>query len=261
MTKSARLGLGAAAALGLATLTQACVSTEYGYEPPGQPTDKASGAVPAGSLGVCKVPNTKRPPLVNQTLWDHARLCNSRTPPTHVRLGYAKHGELTHKAVLEEAEAQMNRMLDVLRKTPKTEGGKTDFAAMLRALRAEAIKDPTLEARVARDSSPTQCDVPYLLNTMSKERPALSGSQCTAEAYDPKVRDEVCLFDTSREEALWLTSAWDCVTFTGVVGREQSCHRLCAYDDYCAKQVSCTAPELDLILCAMGVCLPEPRHR
>ena len=56
---------------------------------------------------------------------------------------------------------------------------------------------------------------------------------------------------------MWLTSAWSCVTHTGAVGEEQSCYRLCAYDDYCARQVSCAAPDIDLLLCTLGVCLPE----
>jgi hypothetical protein len=31
-----------------------CSSTEFSREPPGQPTDRASGSVPPGLLGVCK---------------------------------------------------------------------------------------------------------------------------------------------------------------------------------------------------------------
>lgn len=243
--------------LALTALALGCVSTEYGYEPPGQPSDRASGAVPAGSLGVCKVPESKKPPLVSATLWEHARPCSARTPASFIRLGYGRGGEGASGAP--EADAQMGRMLEVLGRAPKGEDGKTDFAAMLRALREEAIKDPALASRVARDPGAKSCDIPYLLNTMARERPNVAAGACTAEVYDQQARTEACLFDTGREEALWLTSAWDCVTFTEAVGREQSCHRLCAYDDYCAKQVSCAAPELDLILCAMGVCVPEAR--
>ena len=39
----------------------------------------------------------------------------------------------------------------------------------------------------------------------------------------------------------------------------QSCHALCGYDDYCVRQVSCTATDVDLMICAAGLCLPEPR--
>ena len=79
------------------------------------------------------------------------------------------------------------------------------------------------------------------------------------EAYDPKVRSEVCLFDVNSDEAVWLTSSWSCVTHSGAIGEDSSCFRKCAYDDYCAKQVSCAAPDIDLLLCSMGVCLAEPR--
>ena len=74
-----------------------------------------------------------------------------------------------------------------------------------------------------------------------------------------KVRAEVCLFDTNRDEVVWLTSSWSCVTHSGSLGDDTSCFQLCGYDDYCAKQVNCTAPDVDLLLCAMGVCLPEPK--
>ena len=67
------------------------------------------------------------------------------------------------------------------------------------------------------------------------------------------------LFDTTRDEVVWLTSSWSCATHTGALGEHTSCFQLCAYDDYCAKQVSCSAPDIDLLLCAMGVCIPEPR--
>ena len=241
--------------LAVTALALGCVSTEYGYEPPGQPSDRASGAVPAGSLGVCKIPESKRPPLVSASVWENARPCSGKTPPTFVRIGYG--GQASGPAP--GADGQMQRMLEVLRKAPKGDDGKTDFSAMLRALREEAMKDPALSSRVARDPSAKSCDIPYLLSTMARERPNVAAGTCTAEVYDQIARTEACLFDTEREEALWLTSAWDCVTFTDAVGREQSCHRLCAYDDYCAKQVNCAAPELDLILCAMGVCVPEAR--
>jgi hypothetical protein len=33
---------------------------------------------------------------------------------------------------------------------------------------------------------------------------------------------------------------------------------MCSYDDYCAKQVSYVAPDIELFLCALGVRIPEP---
>jgi len=85
------------------------------------------------------------------------------------------------------------------------------------------------------------------------------GDKCAARAYDTTLRAETCLFDVSHEEAVWLTSSWSCVTHTGALGTESSCFRMCAYDDYCAKHVSCATPDVDLTLCALGVCLPEQR--
>jgi hypothetical protein len=47
------------------------------------------------------------------------------------------------------------------------------------------------------------------------------------------------------------------VAFTGTIGEGQSCYRMCEFDDFCAAQVSCASADLDLLLCALGVCLPE----
>jgi hypothetical protein len=95
---------------------------------------------------------------------------------------------------------------------------------------------------------------------MVKERSRLdAGNTCSVEAYDQKQRNEKCLFDVARSDAVWVSSAWDCVAHINELGDEQSCHRLCAYDDYCTRQVSCAASDLDLLLCVMGVCLPEQR--
>jgi hypothetical protein len=115
--------------------------------------------------------------------------------------------------------------------------------------------------RVARATARTStCDYTYLLNTMDRERAALQpGNGCAAEAYDTKVRAEACLFDTSVREGAWVSSAWSCVAHTSAVGQAESCHRLCGYDDYCAMQVSCAASDVDLLLCVLGICLPEQR--
>jgi hypothetical protein len=158
-----------------------------------------------------------------------------------------------------EDEKRMERMLEALREAPKSETGNALLSSMIRQLRDYALKDPDLRERVGR-SSPlaTPCDFKYLLGNMSEARERLSDEKCTVEVYDAKLRTEVCLFDTNREEGQYLTSTWSCVAHTNAVGQEQSCYRLCGYDDYCARQVSCAAPDVDLLLCAMGVCLPQP---
>jgi hypothetical protein len=240
-------------ALGIAS---GCASTEYPIEGAGAPSDRASGNVPYGSLGVCKKPFTKRPPIVSETLWENARTCTPRTPPEHIRIGY---GRTTAEGGNAEADQRVEKSLQALRDTPKSETGNVLFSGMIRQLRDYAMGDPDLRDRVGR-SSPlaTPCDFKYLLTTMSASREKLDDDKCTVKVYDAKQRAEACLFDTAREEALYLTSSWDCVAHTNAVGQEQSCYRLCGYDDYCARQVSCAAPDIDLLLCSMGVCLPQP---
>jgi hypothetical protein len=96
---------------------------------------------------------------------------------------------------------------------------------------------------------------------MAKQHEKLSpGDKCATKAFDSVIRGETCLFDTSRDETVWLTSSWSCVTHTDALGGgDSSCFRLCAYDDYCAKHVSCGTPDVDLTMCALGVCVPLPR--
>lgn len=236
-----------------------CATTEFFYEGPGQPSDRASGQVPEGSLGVCKVPFSKRPPIVNEQLWNDAALCSTRTPERFTRIGYG--AGLAGAATEAEADKNMERLLGVLREGQKEGTGNNQIVATLRALHDYGLKDPELRDRVARESSrPSVCDYSYLLSTMARERAKLGqGNRCAANAYDPKLRAETCLFDTNRDEVVWLTSSWSCVTHSGSLGDDASCFQLCGYDDYCAKQVNCTAPDVDLLLCAMGVCLPEPK--
>lgn len=236
----------------LAAAMAGCASTEFHNEGPGQPQDRASGAVPIGMVGVCKRPFTRRPPIVNPTLWEHAKVCRSDTPRSYVRIGFGHETNV-------EAQRKIDRMMEALRAGPKEEGGNTAVLTMLRQIRAEGENDRWLRDRIQRESARTEpCDFTYLLNTMEGQAQRLkSGDRCAVYAYDQVDRQEVCLFDTKIEEAVWLTSAWACVTRTGVIGKGESCHRLCAYDDHCASQVSCAAPDLDLALCALGVCLPE----
>lgn len=247
LVASAPLTFAAAAFVG-------CASTEFFPEGPGQPTDLASGNVPTGMLGVCRRPFTQRPPIVNPTLWEHARTCVASTPSTFIRLGYGQ--ERGNPA---EATRKVDKMMEALREGPKQEAGNTKVLTMLRQIRSEGESDPWLRDRIFKQSARTAvCDFTYLLNTMGSESKDLKqGDKCAAHAYDQRDRKEVCLFDTGVSEAVWLTSAWACVTRTGEIGNAESCHRLCSYDDYCARQVSCVAPDLDLALCALGVCLPS----
>ncbi len=228
-----------------------CATTEFHNEGPGQPHDRASSAVPIGMVGVCKRPFTKRPPLVNPTLWEHAKVCKVDTPKSFVRIGYGHESNT-------EAQRKVERMMEALREGPKEQGGNTTVLAMLRQIRSEGENDKWLRDRIQRESTRTEpCDYSYLLNTMEGQSAKLkNGDRCAVYAYDQVDRQEVCLFDTKVHEAVWLTSAWACTTRTGVIGKGESCHRLCAFDDYCSRQVSCAAPDIDLALCALGVCLP-----
>ncbi len=253
-TTLALFGLVGASTLALSAAA-GCSSTQFFYEGPGQPSDRASSSVPSGMLGVCRRPFTQKPPIVNAVLWDHAKPCSQATPSTFIRLGYGH-----ERGNVESASHKVEKMMEALREGPRSEGGNTKVLGALRGIRTEGENDPWLRDRVSKQSARTEaCDFTYLLNTMANESSKLkAGDRCAARVYDQKDRQEVCLFDTSVEEAVWLTSTWACMTRTGEVGQAESCHRLCAYDDYCARQVSCAAPDVDLALCALGVCLPQP---
>ena len=241
-------------ALAFASSVGGCSSTQFGYEGPGQPSDRASGSVPTGMIGVCRRPFSEKPPIVNPVLWEHAKACNAETPDSFIRLGFGR--ERGDKL---EAHARVDRMMAALKEGPKPDVGNTKVLGMLRTIRAEGTTDPWLRDRISKQSARTEaCDYTYLFNTMEGESTKLRHDKCAARAYDQQDRAEVCLFDTNVQEAVWLTSTWACMTRTGEVGNTESCHRLCAYDDYCAEQVSCATPDVDLTLCALGVCLPAP---
>jgi hypothetical protein len=60
----------------------------------GQPAEGAAGQAPPGSVGACRVPNSKRPPMVNLLLWNHLKFCTTKTPRRYVRIGYGnKYGD------------------------------------------------------------------------------------------------------------------------------------------------------------------------
>jgi hypothetical protein len=240
---------------GLGLVFGGCGSTEYFYEGAGVPPDRATGAVPPGALGVCRLEGTHRPLILNPKLWENAHVCTARTPRNYFRLGVS--GESTTGP---NFQAEQQNLLAILKEGQNETTGNNHLVKYMRALHDYGLKDPRLKMRVARDSSrPSTCDYTYILNMMHRERTKLEGDKCPATVYDQQVRTEVCLFDTTRPEVVWLTSSWSCVAQTGASEEQQSCHRLCGYDDYCAKQVNCTGRDVDLLLCALGVCLPELR--
>lgn len=230
-----------------------CPATQFPDEGPGQPSDWASGAAPPGLVGACREPFTKRPAIVNPTLWEHLRRCDSKTPRRYLHLGYGK-----VDATDDPDERRMNAVLEALRNGSSERDGNLKMLGMVRSVKSELGKDPRYTGRIERASGRTfACDYTYLFNTTDKQRASLAEDACPAYAYDPKEHREVCLFDVTVKEARWLTSAWGCLAFTETVGEGQSCHRVCAYDDHCSAQVSCSQPDFDLTLCALGVCLPE----
>ncbi len=240
-------------ALGGSVGTASCAATEYHSEPPGEAAGQTGNVVPSGMIGVCKRADTKRPPVVSEALWEHARPCTPRTPPEHIRLGYSEKDD-------PDVEKQLETISNGLKEGQKDDGGNNAMVATVRGVRQRAVDLPTLRDRVSRDTtSGGTCDFTYLLNTMSKAREKIEHDACTAEVYDTKEHKQVCLFDPGKPEASWLTSGWACLMSVRALGADQSCHRLCAYDDYCVKQVSCAGADIDLLLCAMGICLPQQR--
>lgn len=240
-------------ALGGSVGTASCAATEYHAEPPGEPAGQGGTSVPSGMIGVCKRADTKRPPVVSEALWEHARPCTPRTPPEHIRLGYSERDDA-------DVEKQNETILNGLKEGQKEDGGNNTMLSTVRGVRQRAVDIPTLRDRVSRDTSTGgTCDFTYLLNTMSKSREKIERDACTAEVYDTTEQKQVCLFDSAKPEASWLTSGWACLMNVRALGSDQSCHRLCAYDDYCMKQVSCAGADIDLLLCAMGICLPQQR--
>lgn len=217
--------------------------------------------MPAGSVGVCKRPQSRKPPILNAVLWEHAPVCSARTPDSFIRVGYSRAAPAgSEQSTDPEADKQMERLLTTLGEGSDPKEGNNKLVTMLRGLQDYAIRQPALRDRVTRESSrPLPCDFTYMLNTMVIERGKIEPNDtCTAHAYDPKDKKDVCLFDMSVKGVPWLTSSWDCMTRVSPA-EAQSCHALCAYDDYCVRQVSCTSTDVDLMLCAAGVCLPEPR--
>ena len=238
-----------------------CASTEYIPEGPGQPPERTKGTVPAGSVGVCKRPQSRKPPIVNPALWEHASVCTARTPDTFIRIGYGREANAQSMQSTDgEADKQMERLLTALAEGNDPKEGNNKLLTMLRGLQDWSLRQPALRDRVTRESSrPLPCDFTYMLNIMVAERAKIEpNEQCTAQAYDPKEKKDVCLFDMSAKGVSWLTSSFDCMTRVNPA-EAQSCHALCAYDEYCVRQVSCTATDVDLMMCAAGVCLPEPR--
>src|SRR5262249_50438341 len=148
----------------------------------------------------CKRDGTKRPPIVNEKLWEGAPPCTSRTPDSYIQLGYGG-----TEGQPNDDDKQIEQILQGLREGQKDTAGNNQFLAMLRTVGDSALKHPALPDRVSRESARSSaCDFTYLLNTMGKQRLKLAdGNTCTAEAYDVKERNEACIFDQSRQEGLW----------------------------------------------------------
>ncbi len=198
----------------------------------------------------------KKPPIVSQELWDNIKGCTSRTPRRYLRLGYSRN----LGTEIEEDERRMTAIMTSLGSASSEKDGNVRMMTMLREVRRLAMKDEKLSTRVERASGRTfACDYAYLLNVTRKHYANVTSVEdfCPAYAYAPKLRRDLCLFETNVAEAQWLTSSWSCLAFTETVGEGESCFRLCAYDDYCAGQVSCAQADFDLTMCALGVCMPE----
>ena len=153
----------------------------------------------------------------------------------------------------------MKEIRKALREAKLEKDGNARMLRLLRTVHRWAQEDDELRVRLERASGrPFPCDYTHLFDTVEPTYAKLAkGESCTAWAYDPRRQAEQCLFDTRLEEAVWLTSVWGCMAFTETRGEGESCYRLCDYDDYCAAQVACAAADFDLVLCALGVCLPE----
>lgn len=230
-----------------------CPAAHFPDEGPGQPPEWASGNAPDGVVGACRVPLTKRPPLVNPELWEHLRRCDSKTPRRYLRVGYgASEGDDA------ASDRRMASLLDSVKDASAEKDGNLKMLGLVRSLKKELAADPAYRSRINRQSGRTfACDYRYLFETTEKQRESVEDATCPVFAYDPKEHRQTCLFDTNLKEARWLASAWSCLAFTDTVGEGGSCHRLCAYDDFCSAQVGCAQPDFDLALCALGVCLPE----
>jgi len=240
-------------ATGLLSLA-GCPRTVFYDEGPGQPSDRASGKAPPGSVGACKVPDTARPVLVDEQLWRNLDPCNKRTPRRYLRIGYRP------DAVDASGVARKQLILEGLEAASKEDAGNIKMVTMLRTIRRIAEQDEYLKSRVERASGRSQpCDYAYLFSTTREhyEKVGDDASGCAAKVFDPKLRRDRCLFDENLPQTRWLTSAWSCLAFTETVGEGSSCYRLCAFDDHCAAQTSCAQPDFDLMLCTLGICMPE----
>src|SRR5262249_10946114 len=131
----ARLGVAARAVLALGLLGLGAgagcgTSTEFFNEGPGGPTDRATGTVPDGLIGVSPLPNTARPVTVDTKLWEHSRPCPPRTPARFIRLGYTPVGATNEADALKEQEG----MLATLKEGQRDDGGNNKMVALMRSL-------------------------------------------------------------------------------------------------------------------------------
>ena len=237
-----------------AALLIGCPETSFPDEGSGQPSDRAQGKAPPGSIGLCKIPFSRRPPILNERLWNNITLCNKRTPRRYVRVGYSNE----RRAPDDEESRRLNYVMEELRRAQKEKDPNTRMILMTRAVKQSGADDEKLKARIERmDARTFACDYAYLLSTTRSEYAKVQQDNCPAYAFDPVLRRDVCMFDLQVPESAWLVSSWACLAFTDTVGEGESCHRMCAYDDYCSSQISCSQPDFDLVMCSLGVCMPE----
>jgi hypothetical protein len=230
-----------------------CPDTVFPDEGSGQPGDRASGRAPSSSVGACRLRLSRRPPVIPQELWNHLPECNKRSPRRYLRIGYSSILEADNDEAL-----RLRYVMHELEEAYKEPDGNTRMILLTRAVQNVGVKDEKLKSRVERSTSRTfACDYDYLLDKTEKNFAKVTSDQCPAYVYDPVLRRDVCMFDMRKPEVKWLASSWACLAFTETAGEGESCHRMCEYDDYCASQVSCAQPDFDLILCSLGVCLPE----
>ncbi len=229
-------------------------ATMFPDEGSGQPSDRSRGKAPPGSVGVCKIPFSRRPPIVNENLWNNLNRCNKRTPRRYVRVGFADE----RQAADDEESKRLAYVMGELKKAHGEKDPNTRMILMTRAVKQGGADDTKLKARIERmDSRTFACDYAYMLNTTRTEYAKVQSDACPAYAFDPVLRKDVCMFNLNMPESAWLVSSWSCLAFTDTAGEGESCHRLCAFDDYCSSQISCSQPDFDLVMCSIGVCMPE----
>src|SRR5262245_56990180 len=98
-----------------------CPETEFPDEGSGQPSDRATGKAPPGSIGACRIPESRRPPIISESLWRHLPECNRRSARRYLRVGYSN----IHNSVDDEESLRMRYIMQELEKAQKEPDGNT----------------------------------------------------------------------------------------------------------------------------------------